>query len=96
MIIVKGGVTAPKGFLANGIRAGIKKSGRADLALIYSEVPAVAAGVFTTNAFRASPVSLSIANLKNNFSAPNILLILAENKVNQTLQNNLIKTLHQL
>jgi len=65
MIIVKGGVTAPKGFLANGIKAGIKKSGNPDLALLYSESPAVAAGVFTTNVFKASPVKISIANLKN-------------------------------
>jgi glutamate N-acetyltransferase/amino-acid N-acetyltransferase len=65
MIIVNGGVTAPKGFLASGIRAGIKKSGKPDLALLYSEKPAVAAGIFTTNAFKASPVKLSIANLKN-------------------------------
>jgi len=65
MIIVKGGVTTPKGFLASGVKAGIKKSGRADLALIYSEVPAVASGVFTTNVFKASPVRVSIANLRN-------------------------------
>ncbi len=64
MIVIKGGVTAPKGFLASGIKAGIKKSGRADLALLYSEVPAVAAGAFTTNRFQASPVKVSKAHLK--------------------------------
>jgi glutamate N-acetyltransferase/amino-acid N-acetyltransferase len=65
MIIIKGGVTVPKGFLASGIKAGIKKSGRQDLALLYSEVPAIASGVFTTNVFKASPVRISIANLRN-------------------------------
>ncbi|MDD5495609.1 MAG: bifunctional glutamate N-acetyltransferase/amino-acid acetyltransferase ArgJ [Candidatus Omnitrophica bacterium] len=65
MIIVKGGVTAAKGFLASGVRAGIKKSGRKDLALIYSEEPAVASGAFTTNRFQASPVKLSRVYLKN-------------------------------
>jgi len=65
MKTVKGGVTAPKGFLAYGVKAGIKKSGRHDLALLYSEVPAVAAASFTTNAFKASPVKISIAHLKN-------------------------------
>ncbi|MCX5680171.1 MAG: bifunctional glutamate N-acetyltransferase/amino-acid acetyltransferase ArgJ [Candidatus Omnitrophica bacterium] len=65
MIIVKGGVTAPKGFLASAIRAGIKKSGNPDLALLYCETPAVAAGIFTTNVFKASPVRLSITNLRN-------------------------------
>lgn len=65
MKIVRGGVTAPKGFLASGVKAGIKKSGRADLALLYSQVPAVAAASFTTNRFKASPVKISIAHLKN-------------------------------
>ena len=62
MVIVSGGVTSPKGFLANGIRAGIKKSGKPDLALLYSETPAVAAGVFTTNVFKAFSVRISITN----------------------------------
>ncbi|MCX5686994.1 MAG: bifunctional glutamate N-acetyltransferase/amino-acid acetyltransferase ArgJ [Candidatus Omnitrophica bacterium] len=65
MIIVKGGVTAPEGFLASGLRAGIKKSAKLDLALLYSEVPAVAAGAFTTNRFQASPVRISRTHLKN-------------------------------
>ncbi|OGW93940.1 MAG: bifunctional ornithine acetyltransferase/N-acetylglutamate synthase [Omnitrophica bacterium RIFCSPLOWO2_01_FULL_45_24] len=65
MIIIKGGVTAPKGFLASGVKAGIKKSGKLDLALLYSEVPAVAAAAFTTNRFQASPVKVSKLHLKN-------------------------------
>ena len=65
MIIVNGGVTAAKGFLANGVKAGIKKSGKKDLALIYSEVPAVAAASFTTNRFKASPVKVSMRNVRN-------------------------------
>ena len=64
MIVIKGGVTSPKGFLASGIKAGIKRSGRADLALLYSEVPAAAAAAFTTNRFQASPVKVSKAHLK--------------------------------
>ena len=54
----------PKGFLASGIKAEIKKSGKADLALLYSEVPAVAAAAFTTNRFQASPVKVSKAHIK--------------------------------
>ena len=46
MIVIKGGVTAPKGFLTNGVKSGIKKSGRLDLAVLYSEAPAVAAASF--------------------------------------------------
>lgn len=56
---ITGGVTAPKGFLAAGVKAGIKKSGKQDVALIYSEVPAAAAGVFTTNTMAAAPVVIS-------------------------------------
>ncbi len=47
------------GFLASGIAAGIKKIGKKDFALLYSEVPAVAAGVFTANRVKAAPVLLS-------------------------------------
>ncbi len=65
MIVVKGGVTTAEGFLANGIKAGIKKSGKHDLALLYSEVPAVAAAAFTTNVFQASPIKISKKHLAN-------------------------------
>lgn len=65
MIIVKGGVTAPNGFLASGLFCGIKRSKRKDLALLYSEVPAVAAASFTTNRFQASPIKISKKHLKN-------------------------------
>jgi glutamate N-acetyltransferase / amino-acid N-acetyltransferase len=46
---IEGGVCAARGFLAAGVRAGIKDSGTPDLALIFSEFPAAAAGVFSTN-----------------------------------------------
>lgn len=46
------------GFLANGIHCGIKTDGSLDLALIYSKIPAIVAGVFTTNCFKAAPVLL--------------------------------------
>lgn len=51
---IEGGhVTTPRGFRANGVVAGIKVSGRPDLALLVSDTPAQAAGVFTTNLVRA-------------------------------------------
>jgi len=53
------------GFLANGISAGIKGNGRRDLALIYSEVPATACGVFTTNRFKAAPVRVDEDRIKD-------------------------------
>lgn len=52
---IEGGVTAAKGFFAAGIYAGIKNV-KKDMALIYSEVPAVAAATFTTNVVKAAPV----------------------------------------
>lgn len=51
------GVTAASGFLAGSIRAGIKESGGADLALLYSGKPCSAAGTFTRNGIRASCVN---------------------------------------
>lgn len=53
---IDGGVTAAKGFAAAGGAAGIKKAGVLDMALIYSKVPCVAAGTFTTNVVKAAPV----------------------------------------
>ncbi len=51
------GVTAPAGFRAAGIAAGIKKSGAPDLALVFNEGPDYsAAGVFTRNQVKAAPV----------------------------------------
>lgn len=64
MKVANGGVTAAKGFMAGGVKAGIKLSLRKDLALLYSEVPAVAAGSFTTNRCKASPVKVSMMHLK--------------------------------
>lgn len=48
-----------KGFQFSVVEAAIKKPGRKDLALIFSETPATAAAVFTTNAVKAAPVLLS-------------------------------------
>ncbi|GAB3475059.1 bifunctional glutamate N-acetyltransferase/amino-acid acetyltransferase ArgJ [Amycolatopsis cihanbeyliensis] len=51
------GVTAPSGFRAAGVAAGIKSSGGPDLALVVNDGPEfTAAGVFTTNAVKAAPV----------------------------------------
>ena len=58
---ITGGITAPQGFKASGVKAGLKKSGKLDLALIYSTVPASVAAVFTTNTMAAAPVIVSRA-----------------------------------
>ncbi len=51
-----GSVTSAKGFKAAGVAAGIKYTGRNDVALIYSEAPATVAGMFTSNVVKAAPV----------------------------------------
>lgn len=56
MEIIKGGVTAAKGFEAASTAAGIKYKDRTDMALIYSQAPCVAAGTFTKNVVKAAPV----------------------------------------
>ncbi|MBE9546970.1 MAG: bifunctional glutamate N-acetyltransferase/amino-acid acetyltransferase ArgJ [Proteobacteria bacterium] len=63
MILDKNNLIVP-GFLANGISVGIKDDGKKDLSLIFSEVPAAAAGVFTKNRFKAAPVILDMERIK--------------------------------
>jgi glutamate N-acetyltransferase/amino-acid N-acetyltransferase len=53
------------GFLGCGISSGIKRNGKKDLGLIFSEVPAKVAGVFTTNVVKAASVILGMERLKN-------------------------------
>jgi len=64
MTVVNGGVTAPIGFKAAGVRAEIRKKNKRDLALIYSQNSAAAAGVFTLNKVKAAPLLLTMANLE--------------------------------
>lgn len=56
MEIIEGGVTAAKGFMAAGVEANVKYKDRKDMAVIYSQVPCRAAGVFTSNVVKAAPV----------------------------------------
>ena len=56
MEIIKGGVTAAKGYEAASTAAGIKYTDRTDMAMIYSQAPCAAAGTFTTNVVKAAPV----------------------------------------
>src|SRR3989442_14251333 len=71
---VPGSIVAPQGFLACGVFCDIKRIGtgkgsekgrKRDLALIVSEVPAIVAGMFTTNQVRAAPVKVCIERVKN-------------------------------
>lgn len=70
---IPGSIVAPKGFLAGGVFCDIKRLGtgkgsdkgqKRDLALIVSEAPATAAGLFTTNQVCAAPVKVCLARMK--------------------------------
>ncbi|NET43395.1 bifunctional ornithine acetyltransferase/N-acetylglutamate synthase [Okeania sp. SIO2B3] len=71
--MIDGGVTAPKGYRATGITAGLKPSGAPDLALILSDVDSIAAGVFTTSQVRAACVDYCRQQLEAKPSARAIL-----------------------
>lgn len=71
--MITGGVTAPKGFTAAGISAGLKASGTADLALIVSENTAIAAAVYTQSQVRAACIDYCQQQLKTQPSARAIL-----------------------
>ncbi|MDR0403753.1 MAG: bifunctional glutamate N-acetyltransferase/amino-acid acetyltransferase ArgJ [Treponema sp.] len=61
---LEGGICAPKGFMASGLRAGIKAGAKKrDLALIYSERPCTAAAVFTRNLVRAANIIVTEEHL---------------------------------
>ena len=74
MRIIDGGITAAKGFLAAGAHIGIKKI-KKDLSLLYSEKPAVAAGMFTQNIVRAAPVVRNEQIIKNEKKVRGIVTI---------------------
>jgi glutamate N-acetyltransferase/amino-acid N-acetyltransferase len=62
---IEGGIAAPQGFKAAGVKAGIKYQDKYDVALIYSQVPAQAAGVFTRNKVKAHPLLLTQKHLSD-------------------------------
>jgi glutamate N-acetyltransferase / amino-acid N-acetyltransferase len=57
-------VSLPAGFTASGVAAGLKQSGRPDVGMLVSEMPAAAVGVFTTNRVQAAPVVYTKRNLR--------------------------------
>jgi glutamate N-acetyltransferase / amino-acid N-acetyltransferase len=76
---IPGSVCAPAGFRAAGVAAGIKPSGNPDVALIVSDRPASAAGVFTTNRVVAAPVLLSRRRLQESGGAARAIVVNAGN-----------------
>lgn len=75
MKIIDGGVTSAKGYQATGLHAGIRKGkSKKDMALIYSEVPAVFAGTFTRNKVKAAPVKWGLQLVKTQEKAQAIVV----------------------
>ncbi len=64
-ILENGSVTSPRGFTAAAVAAEIKYTGRTDLAVVYSTVPAQAAAVYTLNKFKAAPLQVTEQNISN-------------------------------
>ena len=66
MKTITGGVCAAKGYKASGIHCGIRKNrDKRDLSLIYSEVPASCAGVYTTNLVKGAPIAITKKHIEN-------------------------------
>jgi len=66
MKLIGGGVCAAKGFTANGVHCGVRKNRtKKDLALIYSEVPASCAAVYTTNLVKGAPLDVTKKHIEN-------------------------------
>ena len=66
MKIISGGVCAAQGFKANGVHCGIRHNRKKrDLALIYSEVPATTAAVYTTNLVKGAPLKVTKDHIAN-------------------------------
>ena len=63
MMTLPGSITVPQGFSASGVACGLKKNGQPDLALVVSDRPAVAAGVFTANKVKGHSLQLTQKNI---------------------------------
>lgn len=68
MLNISGGVTAPQGFLAAGILCGIKKGRtKPDLAMLLSDRPCVAAGIYTSNLVQGAPIVVTREHLEDGY-----------------------------
>ena len=81
-------VTDVTGFKAAGIAAGVKKSGKKDMMLLYSEVEAVSAAAFTTNRVKAAPIIVNMENINNSVD------VIKENMV-ELVEVNIFSTIQK-
>jgi glutamate N-acetyltransferase/amino-acid N-acetyltransferase len=68
MKIIEGAVTAPRGFLAQGVCAEVKKKDQKDLAIVFSKEKCTCAAVYTTNRVRAACIDINKENLRDGFA----------------------------
>ena len=69
MKVIQGGICAAKGFTANGVHCGIRKNKlKKDLSLIYSEVKATAAAVYTTNLVKGAPLTVTKNHISDGYA----------------------------
>lgn len=69
MKVIQGGICAAKGFTANGVHCGIRKNKlKKDLALIFSEVKATAAAVYTTNLVKGAPLTVTKNHIADGYA----------------------------
>lgn len=69
MQLIEGGVCAAKGFVSSGIHCGIRKNkSKKDLGLIYSQVKAAAAAVYTKNLVKGAPLTVTKSHLKDGYA----------------------------
>jgi len=78
-IIENGTITSPKGFRACGITAGIKASGKPDMAMIVSDTPCAAGAVFTQNRVQAAPVQISRKHIETHGDRMQAIVVNAGN-----------------
>ena len=74
--VLESSIAGVAGFRVAGVHCGLKNDGRLDFALVISDQPCVAAGVFTTNLVKAAPVLVNMQVLENN---PNGIRAIAVN-----------------
>lgn len=87
MKIIEGGVCAAKGFKANGVYCGIKKSAadsentkhKNDLGMIYSDVPCTTAAVYTTNKVKGAPIIVTKKNLEKTGGISQAVIVNSKN-----------------
>ncbi len=73
MKIIDGSITTPKGYAASGVACGLKKDNRLDLALIVSEIPATAVGVFTRNVVKGHSLQRTTDTIRSGLASAIII-----------------------